>query len=112
MSMSELLDEMRQRLNESRADATLLRGDEAWKLAAIVSEAERARKAARLADGARVAVMREQRVTNATVLPNAVGTVLSVAHSVAFVALDGGGDDGDPACCAWLPFTVLAEVGE
>lgn len=112
MAMTELLAELRQRLNESGANAPLLRGDEAWKLSALLSEVERCRKSARLAEGARVAVTREQRVSNATVLPNAVGTVLSVAHSVAFVAFDGGGDDGDTACCAWVPFTVLAEVGD
>lgn len=35
MSMSELLDEMRQRLNESRPNSPLLRGDEAWNLAEV-----------------------------------------------------------------------------
>lgn len=110
--MVELMSELRQRVNESSATGTLMRGDEAWKLSALLSEVERLRMSERLAEGARVKVTRERRVTNATVLPNAVGTVLSVAHSVAFVAFDGGGEDGDPACCAWVPFTVLAEVGE
>lgn len=112
MSMTQLLAELRQRLDEARADATLMRGDEAWKLAALINEAERARKAASLADGARVTATREQRVTGATILPGATGTVLSIGHTVAFVAFDGGSPDGDPACCAWVPMHVLAEVRE
>ncbi len=113
MSMTELLNEMRDRLNQSDGSAggssPLLRVDEAWKLGALVNEVERIRRMEAMPPGSRVAMRDEAKVTAARVNLGATGTVIEYAKTSAFVGFDGAGED--PAFSAWVPVHLLRKVG-
>jgi hypothetical protein len=109
MSLTELLQEMRERLDGPFADtldAPLIRKDEAWKLKALLSEVDRLRAFESMPQGTRVRLMSECAIGTARISKGAVGTVIELARTTAFVGFDGAGDD--PACCAWVPVHMLA----
>jgi hypothetical protein len=111
VSVTELLTEMRDRLNQADGGAlssALLRVDEAWKLGVLVTEVERLRDMEAMPTGSRVRVSAECLVSKARINKDAVGTVVEYAKTTALVGFDGQGDD--PACCAWVPVHMLRKV--
>jgi hypothetical protein len=112
MTMTELLNEMRERLGQTDGPVTLasplLRVDEAWKLRALVSEVERLSDMESMPTGTRVAMRDEVVGVKAWITPGATGTVIQYAKTSALVGFDGAGED--PAFAAWVPVRALRKV--